>query len=229
MKYIVFSFAILCTLSCTRIVFNAPQPPNADALKEFPIAYQGTYLAPESAQDTMIIAGQTAKFIEFVSHTIQLADFDDYPNITLHNGLLYDADQPELAGLPYIQEDSSISYSYYSTSVIGLSDSLVIKQGKDYLVANARFESDNSEYWDAFLLRLNDARDLVVSGIGNLKTPEDTDESEEYDGAIADFTSIVPFEKIEDDTYLVSPNESQFVRLVKKGLFSSDALYQRVK
>jgi hypothetical protein len=209
-------------------VFNAPQPPGQEVLKSFPAEYQGTYLAPETSEDTMVIAKTTATFIEFVEETIHITDLSDYPTISFSDGLLYDSSKPDIGGIPYRETDSTISYSYFSRSMIGLSDSLVVKQGKGYLVANARFESDGSDYWDVFLLDLNSANDLLVSGIGDLKTPDDTDDSQNYDGKISDFTPIVPFEQINDDTYLVSPSQQQFVKLVKKGLFSSEAVYRRV-
>lgn len=229
MRYIAGLIAILATTGCTRIVFNVPQPADERPLSDFPETFQGTYLAPESEQDTMIIGTRTATFIEFVTQTINIAEFAEYPNISLKDGLLYDTDHPEAGGLTYTEQDSAISYSYYTRTSIGLSDSLVVKQSKEYLVANASFESDDSEYWDVFLLKLNDARDLVVVGVGDLRTPEDTDASEPFDGAIADFTPIVPFEKIADDTYLVSPSDAQFLKLIKKGLFSEEALYRRVR
>jgi hypothetical protein len=186
------------------------------------------YLSPESDSDTMIIQGTTATFIEFVETTIELSDLGNYPNISIQDGKLYNSDHPDLGGIAYMEGDSSIAFSYFARSIVGISDSLVIKEGKGYLVGSARFDSDGSDYWDVFLLDINNTGDLLMSGIGDLKTPDDTDDDQHYDGVMSDYTPIVPFEQLDEDTYLVSPSEQQFVKLVKKGLFSSEAVYRRV-
>jgi hypothetical protein len=229
MKTIFFSLSLLCTFSCTRIVFDLPQPQNAPSIAGFPPKYQGIYLHEEGDRDTVIITMNSVTFIEYSDKELTMRALDTLPNIYLKGDLLFDKHLPALGGVPYTVEDTVLYFSHVQRFVIGLSDTVVVKQMKKCLVVSANFKDDDVDYWDVYLTRMTKGGDLIVRSVGNLRTPDLEGHSGEYDGELDDFAKISQYERIAENTYLFRPTPSQFQKLIKKRLFSQTETYKRIR
>ena len=220
MKTIYLGIIALISTSCTRIVFDTPQPADTQPLTAFPTKYQGSYMPEDDSPGILTISAHIVTIPDTRSKSFTLAELKNNPNIKMENGLLYDAELPELGGIPYTIQDSTLSYSYVSKlDTVGISDTLVIKEMGSMLIASLNTAEDSMDVWDVMVLELADNGDLITASVGNLKTP-DSSGGGQYDGSIEDFAKIAPYKRLEEDTYLFSPDKHQFSKLVKKGLFS---------
>ncbi len=228
MKNIILLACIITLTSCLRVVFDVPQPRGVAPLTAFPANYQGIYVHEDESRDSMIIGSNTVTITEFSDRQIDMDALDTTPEITLKDGLLYDADLPEVGGIPYTVEDNVLHYSYSERHTLGLSDSLVIKQAGSRMVVSANFD-DSDEYWDVYLTKITNSGDLQLLSVGNLRTPDSDQDTGNYDGNLEDFNKITPYEKVDENTYLFKPTKHEFLKLVKKGLFSNRDTYHRLQ
>jgi hypothetical protein len=217
-------FVACASIGCTRVVFDVPQPAHRAALEAFPKEYRGVYL-PEEGNDSLIISERAAHFIEYNTIQLPVKSLDTLPQYKLKDGRIYDAEHPDLGGLPYTIHDTMLHYHFTERFTIGLSDTVVIKETPKYLVVSSNFRDDEVDYWDVLLVRLT-GNTLTTLSVGNLKTPTDDDQGD-YDGNIESFGKIVPYEQIGEKTFLFRPTEKQFNKLVKKKLFAEKEVYRK--
>lgn len=220
-------FAIAGT-SCTRIVFDVPQPPDTPSLSAFPAKFQGSYLSPDSDKDTMYLRAQTVTFVNNGEREIPLYMLDQYPNITLKQGVLTDDDYPGHGDVPYEIVDSVLKYTITTYDILGLSDTVVVKEMDKYLVVNMKANDVEGGGWDVVIAHLDSNGDLVVSKPANLKTPDSKPENE-HTGNIEDFKKIAPYERLSEDTYMFRTTKAQFKKLIDKDLFSEETTVRRVQ
>jgi hypothetical protein len=220
MKTVLFGLCLLALASCTRIVFDQPQPAGTDALTAFPERFSGSYVATDGTPGVMVIGRSTVVVPETSSVTLSLDDLAGKPNLTLKDGMIYDSEMPEIGGVPFTIADSTLSYGYVSSyDTLGLSDTLVIKEMGTSLVVSINTGDDDLDYWDVLLLDITSEGELFMTGIANLRTPDSSDDGE-HKGNIEDYAGIAPYERLEENTYLFRPNKRQFKKLVEAGLFS---------
>ena len=227
-KYTVVLWAI-SSLGCTHIVFDSPQPREESSLLEFPEQYRGIFLPESDGLDTLIVARNTVTLVEFDERMLSLASIDTLKNITLKEGLLYDAELPIMHGVPYSIEDTVVRYHYFSRQVIGLSDTLIIKDLESQLVVSTNFVDDIDDHWDVVLVKSANTGDLIIYRIGNLNPSDNHDPSGNYDGQLQDFADITSIEKINENTFMFRPTKEQFLKLIKKDLFSQKETYKRIR
>lgn len=226
MRTAIVLLVALFSASCTRIVFDVPQPRDTETLSAFPAEFQGKYLAEGGSHDSILIDSKVVTLTALVEKEISTIRMDTMQNISLKGGLIYDRSVPELGGLPYVIEDTLLRYSYVNRMDLGISDTIAVKSMGSVVVVNFNDPGDNYDYWDIYLLRLSKNGDLEVSAPGNLRTPDSPEEGE-YDGNLETFSRIVPYERLEEQTYLFRPDEKQFNKLVEKNLFSETETYRR--
>ena len=225
MRFVLFFVVAITAASCTRVVFDVPQPRDT----AFPGDYLGAYLV-DNSQDSLIISRSGVTFTEYREEQVSLDAVDTLPHLSIRDNLIYNSDFPQIGGVPYTIEDTLLKYAFTDRHFIGISDTFVIKKSKAYLVVSAKFTEDKIEdYWDVYLVQVNKSGNLIASSTGNLKTPDSENQTGKYDGDLAFFNKITPYERLAEDTYLFRPSKKEFQKLVKKGLFSDDEIYLRVR
>ncbi len=228
MKQLFFYFSIIGLCSgCTHVVFDVPQPNDVKPLTMFPIEYRGVYHLPGEEMDSLVVSESTVTFIEHSTNELPVDGIDTMLHITLKDGLLYNAELMRSEGVPYQIDDSVIRYEYHDRHVIGISDTVVVKQTGKMLVVSSNFTDDDRNYWDVVLVDKPNPDEIRVSTIENLNPPGNESNSGNYNGELSYFEKFAPIETLSEDTYLFKPTPKQFRKLVKKKLFAKQQLYTR--
>ncbi len=105
---------------------------------------------------------------------------------------------------------------------ITLSDSVVLKKYKDYLVLNLRKNADTN--WDVILIEPKKNKLYVYSIFENKK-------EEKFMKNLKGITRVSEMVSAEDSTkhYLLNPTNTEFGALIKKGLFSKIYIFKKIK
>lgn len=228
MRWMLLYCCVCLAASCTHVVFDVPQPADATTLQVFPVEIRGMYSPSSESTDTLIIGLSEVKFIEYSEHAIPVTAVDTMLNITLKDGLLYDADLMRAGGVPYSIKDSMILYHYHDSYTIGISDTLILKQSGNYLVVSSNLADDDLDYWDVVLVEKLSTGNLLMSTAGNLSPPQDKDSARKKKDTVVYYGKIAPYEQLSERTFLFKPTPKQFLKLVKKNLFSEREEYKRL-
>lgn len=220
---------VMFAASCTHVVFDKPQPSDTESLAAFPASYRGIYHVESESMDSLIIDRTLVTFVEHSKYAIPVGDLDTMLHISLKDGLLYDAEMMRAEGVPYQIVDSMILYEYHDRFVLGISDTLIVKQKTKYLVVNSNFKDDDLDYWDVVLVEKMQNGDLVISTNGNLNPPGDETQPATGKGELTYFGKIAPYEQLSENTFLFKPTPRQFHKLIRKNLFSERQVYRQIK
>ncbi len=210
-------------LSCTTVYFKEAQPQDTESLSSFPEDMLGSYIM--DLFDTLIIEKERYSLPEEYKNSYSLTHVDSNPDLQIKDDLFYDGNIPLKSGIKYHIRNDSIFYKKRIKKYTALSDSLVIKSFKQYLIMNAR--DNKKEYWTCFVLEPK-GNDYVMYVIGDLKTELDSASEKSSTLLLQDYEKITHFEKIGDNKYLVDPTKSEFKKLINKGLFTSPLEMKRI-
>jgi len=216
-------FLVFIFSSCSTVYFQEPQPQDVEPLTTFPERVIGTYKV--DLIDTLIIEKDRYSLPEKHENSYSLAQIDSSPVLEIKDNLFYDGNISYTEGISYDIKNDTLHYVKIVRKYTFLSDSLVIKSFKKYLVVSAK-ENKNG-YWSIFILEPK-GDDFVMNVVGNIKSEVDSTPADESDLMLKDFEKITRFEKIGENNYLVNPSKSEFNKLINKGLFSSPLEMKRV-
>ena len=228
MRIALFIALALVSTSCTHIMFTTPQPAGEKHLDAFPSEFHGSFIDTESPGDTFIIKDEKVTFIERMDHEVPVSQLEQYPQLSFRNGKLYDSENPRFGGITYQEIDSVIHYTVIDRSSLGVSDSLILTRLHDYLIVNLKTEEENRTFWDVAVVEISKKGELIMHTIGDVKTPDSEEHDGPFDGDLATFNKITPYTRLREDTYYFEPTKSEFHKLVKKGLFGTKDVFQKI-
>ena len=217
---ITFFVSLVLLSSCTVLYFEVPQPDNQSLLTAFPEQFWGRYLSEEGD----IVTIEASRFIhpEKLSMVLPASRLDSMPGIKIVGDKLFDDSLPDAGPMSFMIAHDTVYYEATFYQSQWLSDSLVLKQMKKWVVVNTKEE----DYWLVYLISVTDDS-LDVYSVKNLK-PEEADDRYGYEGRISNFTPYTTFKQIDESVYVLDPSKGEFRKLIKKGLFKKTISLKRI-
>ncbi|MCR9252017.1 MAG: hypothetical protein NXI20_16450 [bacterium] len=210
-RLLLFSLiSIFC--SCTTVYFQTTQPNGVDKLAAFPAELHGTYLTNEG--DTVTINENSYIYPEDFEDSFHISEVDSSDQYKIENGLLYNRNLPTEDGVKFENQNDTISYDVVINLSKSLSDSIIIKPFRGYVIMNEI--NDDGTYWNAYLLKPTKSG-ITVYVVGDFDVEKKR--SKRSDGLITDFYKYTKFEQLDERKFLINPTPEELKKLIKKGFF----------
>ncbi len=139
---------LMIAASCTVIYFDQPQPVDARNLRNVPRLLRGQWTkTSESDSSTILISKKGYSFREVSHYKMPLRNIESSVKYKLLDGKIYNLEEER--GFPYRVKNDTVWFSEYSEETIILSDSALLRKGKDCYLLNLKKELG----WEIFIIR----------------------------------------------------------------------------
>ncbi len=160
-----FAMAFYLLQSCEMIYFAQPQPSDALSALSFPEEWQGVYrmIDPESnqpSQDWVKVDG--AELITYSVSTDSLENPREDQVKWIGSDRIQLPDQYGERQFPAFIRKNFVVFTVEKKEVLGLSDTMILKQGDQFDMINMLEKENGKDYWVGILVEKSRSGDLLL-------------------------------------------------------------------
>jgi len=150
---------LMIAASCTVIYFDQPQPVDARNLKKVPKALRGQWTKTSESDSSLIRIDKTVYFFSQVSHyKLPLSSIQSSVKYRLLENKIYNLEEDTTRGFPFRLTNDTVFFSENSDNIIILSDSAVLRKGKNCYLLNLK----TALGWEIYMFRKGTGGKLYV-------------------------------------------------------------------